>query len=268
MLSIGEFARLAGVSVRMLRHYDAIGLLQPARVDGFTGYRSYSAEQLDRANRLVALKDLGFSLDEVGTLLADDGSEDQVLRLLRERRAALLRQIDADTERVALVEARLRLIQKEDTMSENYQLTDLPELRLVQLSTVVEEMSQIGEKVGPMFDRINSAIDAAGIRRVGPGVGLYTGTDDGTLVAAGEQIGDAETPDGLEAVTIPGEGRALTVRFSAPDLSGIQLAWQGLEQEVERQGLVPYGTCREIYHETPFDPGANGWQVDLQQPVR
>jgi len=267
MLSIGEFARLAGVSVRMLRHYDAIGLLEPARVDHFTGYRSYSAEQLDRANRLVALKDLGFSLDEVGTLLAD-GTKDQVLQLLRERRAVLLRQIDADTERVALVEARLRLIQKEDTMSESYQLTELPELRLVQLSTVVEEMSQIGDSVGPLFDRINSAIDSAGVRRVGPGVGLYTGTEEGTLVTAAEQVGDAETPEGLEAVTIPGEGRALTVRFTAPDLSGIQLAWQGLEQEVERQGLVPYGTCREIYHETPFDPGSTGWQVDLQQPVR
>ncbi|WP_296193289.1 MerR family transcriptional regulator [uncultured Microbacterium sp.] len=69
MLSIGEFARLVGVSVRMLRHYDRLGLLVPARVDEYSGYRFYSAAQLDRANRLVALKDLGFRLDEVGESL-------------------------------------------------------------------------------------------------------------------------------------------------------------------------------------------------------
>ncbi|GAA0489344.1 MerR family transcriptional regulator [Microbacterium aurantiacum] len=72
MLSIGEFARLAGVSVRMLRHYDRLGLLRPERVDLHSGYRRYAAAQLERANQLVALKDLGFTLEQVGVLL-DDG---------------------------------------------------------------------------------------------------------------------------------------------------------------------------------------------------
>jgi MerR family regulatory protein len=58
--SIGEFARHGRVSVRMLRHYDAIGLLRPACVDPVTGYRSYEVSQLAELNRLIALKDLGF----------------------------------------------------------------------------------------------------------------------------------------------------------------------------------------------------------------
>ena len=74
MLSIGEFARLAGVSVRMLRHYDQLGLLRPERVDPHSGYRRYAAAQLERANQLVALKDLGFTLEQVGVLL-DDGTQ-------------------------------------------------------------------------------------------------------------------------------------------------------------------------------------------------
>jgi DNA-binding transcriptional MerR regulator len=57
---IGEFARIGGVSIRTLRHYDELGLLAPAWVDPETGYRSYEARQLKRLNRLVALKDLGF----------------------------------------------------------------------------------------------------------------------------------------------------------------------------------------------------------------
>ena len=69
MFSIGEFARLSGVSVRTLRHYDEIGLLRPAIVDPDTSYRGYSASQLDQINRVIALKELGFSLMQVGQLL-------------------------------------------------------------------------------------------------------------------------------------------------------------------------------------------------------
>ena len=64
MFTIGDFARLGQVSVRMLRHYDGIGLLQPARVDR-NGYRRYGAHQLARLNRIVAMKDLGFTLEQV-----------------------------------------------------------------------------------------------------------------------------------------------------------------------------------------------------------
>ena len=62
MFTIGDFARLGQVSVRMLRHYDAIGLLRPAVVR-HAGYRNYAAGQLARLNRIVALKELGFTLE-------------------------------------------------------------------------------------------------------------------------------------------------------------------------------------------------------------
>ena len=70
MFSIGEFARYARVSVRMLRHYDSLGLLVPAVIDPSTGYRLYAAAQLTRLNRLVALKELGFTLEQVGSVLS------------------------------------------------------------------------------------------------------------------------------------------------------------------------------------------------------
>jgi DNA-binding transcriptional MerR regulator len=65
MFSIGRHARHGRVSVRMLRHYDAIGLLQPAHVDPGSGYRFYEARQLSDVNRIMALKDLGFTLEQV-----------------------------------------------------------------------------------------------------------------------------------------------------------------------------------------------------------
>jgi DNA-binding transcriptional MerR regulator len=64
MFTIGEFATTGRVSVRMLRHYDAVGLLRPARVEEHSGYRYYDARQLRSLNRLLALKDLGFTLEQ------------------------------------------------------------------------------------------------------------------------------------------------------------------------------------------------------------
>src|SRR5690348_1273352 len=96
MLGIGDFARYAGVSVRMLRHYDQIGLIAPTYVDPVSGYRHYEEDLLERAHTLVALKELGFSLDEVGRLL-DGGTGGQELhRLLAARRTGLRLQIEAD----------------------------------------------------------------------------------------------------------------------------------------------------------------------------
>ena len=57
MLKIGEFSKLFRVSIRMLRHYDDIGLLKPAEIDTFTGYRYYHEEQLFVIGRITSLKD-------------------------------------------------------------------------------------------------------------------------------------------------------------------------------------------------------------------
>ena len=70
MFKIGDFARLGGVSVRALRHYDEIGLLSPADVDAGSGYRLYAAHQLGPLNRIVALKELGFSLTQIDGILS------------------------------------------------------------------------------------------------------------------------------------------------------------------------------------------------------
>ena len=99
MLSIGHFARHGRVSVSMLRHYDAIGLLQPAYVDRVTGYRSYDAEQLSREHRIVALKGLGFTLQQVRSILDDKVSVEE----LRLREAELHSQIATDTAGLAQV---------------------------------------------------------------------------------------------------------------------------------------------------------------------
>jgi DNA-binding transcriptional MerR regulator len=81
MFKIGDFSKLSQVSVRMLRYYDEQGLLKPARTDRFTDYRYYAADQLPRLNRILALRDLGFTVDQIRRLLDEAVTSEQERRL-------------------------------------------------------------------------------------------------------------------------------------------------------------------------------------------
>jgi DNA-binding transcriptional MerR regulator len=76
LMPIGRFARLTGLSVKALRHYDELGLLRPAAVDPETGYRSYSTAQVERAETIRLLRRLELPLDEISSLLAGRDPEE------------------------------------------------------------------------------------------------------------------------------------------------------------------------------------------------
>ncbi|MGW3472495.1 MerR family transcriptional regulator [Saccharopolyspora sp. NPDC000995] len=117
MFSIGDFARHGRVSVRKLRQHDATGLLRPAQVNRSTGHRADAIGQLTRLNRVIALKELGFSLQQVQQILNADLTAEQLRGMLRLRQAELEKKIVADTARLAHVQARLRVIETEGIMS-------------------------------------------------------------------------------------------------------------------------------------------------------
>jgi len=119
MLKIGDFSRLGQVSVDTLRHYDTLGLLRPIQVDPFTGYRYYSFHQLGQLNRILALKDLGLSLEQIGPMLEGEVSAEQLKGMLKLKRAEIEEHIDSEHERLARVEARLREIDTEATLSKH-----------------------------------------------------------------------------------------------------------------------------------------------------
>jgi DNA-binding transcriptional MerR regulator len=112
MFKISEFSRFTRVSVKMLRHYDELGLLKPASIDPYTGYRYYSSDQLPRLNRVIALKDLGFSLEQIGKLLAEDVSPQEIRGMFRQRRLEIEEQLKAEQARLTLVENRLRVLEQ------------------------------------------------------------------------------------------------------------------------------------------------------------
>jgi DNA-binding transcriptional MerR regulator len=107
MFLTGEFSHIARVSKRLLHYYDEIGLLQPAHVDPQTGYRYYSASQLPRLNRILALKDLGLSLDHIIVMMQSDVSDEQIHGMLLMKKAELEHTVQEDLHRLRGIEARI-----------------------------------------------------------------------------------------------------------------------------------------------------------------
>lgn len=112
MYRIGDFSRLTQIPVKTLRYYDQIGLLRPARVDRFTSYRYYTAAEVERLNRILVFRDLGFSLGEIGTLVAERVPPEQIRGMLRLKRDELERTVDRERARLARAAARLALIEQ------------------------------------------------------------------------------------------------------------------------------------------------------------
>ena len=110
MFKIGDFSHIARVSTRTLRYYDQIGLFNPAHVDEQSGYRLYSADQLPDLNRILALRDMGFGLEEIRPLLGRGVSTDELRGMLALRRSAVEREIEDQIGRLRLIETRIEAI--------------------------------------------------------------------------------------------------------------------------------------------------------------
>ncbi|MFC7622388.1 MerR family transcriptional regulator [Microlunatus sp. GCM10028923] len=264
MFSIGAFASMGRVSVRMLRHYDKVGLLRPARVDEFSGYRYYEADQLRRLNRLIACKDLGFTLDEVKSIL--DESDADLAGLLRRREAELVDQITADQDRLVRVRARLQLIKAEDTApAEAVTIEPLQPARVALARGVAasSDHEDVGPVISGLFGELFKAMGT--VSPAGPAIATYRPLDGGSLeVQACFPIGSAE-PVEVEVAELPGHPTAATYLHRGV-MADIGLAYQVLAAWVEDAGHSTDGTAREVYL-TSYPEPEEHWRTAVQLPV-
>jgi len=113
---IGDFSKLTQVSVKTLRYYGELGLLEPAWIDRYTGYRYYTAHQLPRLNRILALKDLGFTLEQIAQMLSEDLSQAELKGMMRLKQAELENKIQLEQGRLKRVARRLKQIEDQGSM--------------------------------------------------------------------------------------------------------------------------------------------------------
>jgi DNA-binding transcriptional MerR regulator len=170
MFKIGEFSQLSRVSVRMLRHYDQLGLLKPSHTDSFTNYRYYSADQLPRLNRILALRDLGFSLEQIGNMLDEELSTEQLLGMLKLKRAEIEQKMQVEQLRMARLEARINQMNGQ-TESTKYDVVvrDIEP----QLVASYREVAPGDDRIQYMFEELEAYVVQFNARADKPPMTIY-----------------------------------------------------------------------------------------------
>ena len=271
MFSIGEFARHGRVSVRMLRHYDAIGLLRPAQVDASSGYRFYEAGQLSALNRVMALRDLGFRLDQVQAMLDEQVSVEQLHGMLRLRRAELEASLASDVAQLARVETRLRTIESEGQMPSNeIVIKRIDAMRVAELSGVAATFTpeDIGPVIRPLCARLGDQLAAGRLAPTGRLITYYEqrpDEDDQVVIHAAVPISGAPSDGhGLAIVDLPAVERAATIVHHG-NMDGVLSSVDALARWIDHNGYRAVGYPRELYLEVPEDESK--WITELQQPI-
>jgi DNA-binding transcriptional MerR regulator len=250
MFSIGEFARYGGVSARTLRHYDEIGLLQPATVDPDTGYRGYLAAQLGLLNRIMALKELGLSLPQIKRLL-DGVTLDELRGMLTLRRA----QLEQHRNQLLGVEARLHSIAREDGMpADDIVAKTIPAMGVVAVAGRAAGFSPAS--IVPIVNQLDARFDELGIyglvKEAGPRVLFYECEDDEDItvflaVPVAEPPGELPAP--AQYRVLPEIEAAVAVR-SGPAASIFPMVFHDLLRWTEERGYrrVPgRGRDRQVW---------------------
>jgi DNA-binding transcriptional MerR regulator len=274
VFKIGEFSRLTRVSMKTLHHYDDIGLFKPAHVDRFTGYRYYTFDQLPRLNRILVLKGLGFSLDEIRQMVDGDLDAAELRGMLRLRQAQLQRQADEALEKLRQVEIRLNQIEQEGNMPQiDVLMKQVESLTIVGAREVVPSPNKMRERCIALNDQVCELLDAADLKSDGVSFALYySGEQNGIDVEMAYVVEPPQTlPTPVKQAsvhTLP----AVTVAYvvyngSYDDFGSVGQIHGALNKWVSENGYRLSGASREIYLRPPSGPNDAQGVMEIQYPV-
>lgn len=146
MFKIGVFSKMNKVTVKTLRYYDEIGLLSPSYVDDATGYRYYSGSQLPRLHRILALKQIGFSLHEIITAMSQDISTAEMLQHLQAKQVEISKNIAAERKKLLQVQAYLKILKQEaNDMGYDVILKELPAVIVASMRRIIPDYNTFNE---------------------------------------------------------------------------------------------------------------------------
>lgn len=247
MFKIGDFSKFSRVSVRMLRHYDRLGLLKPARVDPSSGYRYYSADQLPRLNRILALKDLGFPLEQIARLIEQHLSPDEMRGMLRLRQLELEQQLEQDQARLARIEARIEQIEREgDPPPYDVVVKQVPQ----QTVALMRRPPGSSESLTSMFEDLEAYVARFEARAPEPPLTIYHESDDQGMggevevaVPIAESVPQTET---VQVGQVPAVSQMSSVVHQG-SYARIHLAGNALLNWISSNGYRIAGPSREVY---------------------
>lgn len=275
MIKIGEFSKLVQVPVATLRYYDQVGLLKPVEVDRFTGYRYYSVSQLPRLHRILALKGLGFSLDQIGAVLDEGLTPEQMRGMLRLRHAQISQQLLDARNQLIDVEARLQQIEHEDELAVyEVMLKRVEPLLVASVRAILPSHSASGSLFGEVYEALRPYVSEA----------LHPRPEQGgqTLVLWYDTEFKERDVDGAAAFMlrcrIPESGRVKVHELPAATMAttlhhgsfaAIGEAHTAVLTWIEANGYTIVGPDRELnlYHTMPIRQDDPSYVTEIQYPV-
>lgn len=273
MFRIGEFSRIARVSCRLLRYYDELGLLKPVRIDHGTGYRYYGAAQLPRLNRILVLRDLGLSLEQIAHALRDDLPASELRGMLLLRRAEMEQSIEAESQRLREIESRIAQIEAEGRLAaDDVVLRREPARRLL---SIRQTIGSFADGVRLIRELVESVPRAAGHAALGELVAIAHAPEfepENLDVELGfflqSEVGPVRLADGraLTVRDLPAVDRlAACVRIGPPQEAHLTTARIG--QFIEATGYRISGPNREVFLQRPSPDRMQDAVVEMQFPV-
>lgn len=164
MLKIGEFSKLSQITVQALHHYDEIGLLKPVKVDPFTNYRYYSVDQLPQIHRIIALKELGLSLEQIRLMISTNISVEQIREMLLLKQAESQQRVREEKERLRRIEFRLQMIDIDKQMP----TLDVVIKKIPASVALTVRRSMTQQNMIPFGIEVEKALVAHNVKRAGP----------------------------------------------------------------------------------------------------
>ena len=267
MIKIGDFSRISQVSIKTLRFYDEIGLFKPAQIDHFTGYRFYTLEQLPQINRILALKELDFSLEQIAQLLKQGLSAEELRGILRLKQAELQLRLQADQEMLIRLETRLKSIEQENQMP-TYDVV-IKKIEPMPVASTRGIIPSYPEQ-GGLWNTLEGYLATHKVQPSGACFTLYHADEpeiDAEVCEPVAAVIQADAP--IQSYLLPGVEAAASTVHHGPFVT-IGEAYAALIKWIEENGYQICGPCREIY----LRPSHNGSQTDpstlteVQFPVR
>jgi DNA-binding transcriptional MerR regulator len=260
MFRIGEFSRIAGVTIDTLRHYDALGLLKPEEVDPFTGYRYYSARQLKSLNSILALKEVGFSLEEIVRILQRQPTSEELRGMLKAQLARAENEIQNAHERRERILTRLNTLNLEESMPA-YEVTlkSVEELTVAASREVVPTIEEMPGRCSAMFDTIARWLSANNLP-IGAAMTIYYNegfvrenidTECAFIIPDASPLKEIKPESTItirQMEAVPQMASTIVTDDFYKNVDGLTPAYNSLGKWIESNGYRMIGPPRELFY--------------------
>jgi DNA-binding transcriptional MerR regulator len=274
MFRIGEFAKVAQVSGRLLRYYDQIGLFSPEHTDSSSGCRFYSARQLSQLNRILVMKELGLSLEEIKKLLARDIATDEIRGMLLLKKAQVEQTVQDELSRLHYLESRLKELDSDQpAQTPDVIVKAVPAQRYLSTRAIFPNLKAVHQRVATIYRSAHTQID----RRYLSYIMFIVHSAAFDKHALDFEIGHLVDKAVKVEVKLPDEDRltlselpqveTMATLIHTGDPQDIHLSYRALATWIENNHYRLVGSGREVFIELPREDHDSEAVAEIQIPV-